>query len=180
MSLVPSRRARRLLASAGWLAALALTGFHGLLLWTRIAQGELVEPPVAARWIATGLVLAGFRALHRRGFSVVGGRRAVALWLIVILLHVQVASTKAPAVGDDGSPPGHVASAVLVTGAVSLAGLALFVLVAAGAASTPRRPSPRPARAVGPRHASGVRRLARALHVVPRPPPHASAHAVSA
>jgi hypothetical protein len=68
-------------------AAAALVAFHVWLLWTHLFAGKVLEPRTAVRWIVATVVLVGFRALQRRGLPVFWGKRAVVLWLLVMLIH---------------------------------------------------------------------------------------------
>lgn len=61
--------------------------FHGQLLWQRIESFTLLEPLVALRWSAAVLAFAGFIHLQRSGASLVRDRKALVLWLLVLMLH---------------------------------------------------------------------------------------------
>jgi hypothetical protein len=80
---------RRVALALAWL----LAAFHGWLLAVQVLNGEIAEPWLALRWAGAIFIAAGFAHLRRSGRSVLRGRRAVALWLMVALLH-------APAVAD--------------------------------------------------------------------------------
>ena len=96
-------RVRRLLISASaTLAILGLTAFHGILLWQRVLDLSLLKPIPAIRWLATAALIVGLYRLHHRGVSLVRGRGAVVLWLLVLLLHVSFAGPLA-----DPSSPCH-------------------------------------------------------------------------
>jgi len=97
-------RSRGLRWSA-WAAAIGLLAFHLQLLVERLADGSLGHPAVAFQW-ATGLILLAWLSwLHRRGVSLVSGRRALTFWVLVLLLHAVPAM---PGAGDalqaDGGP----------------------------------------------------------------------------
>ena len=82
-------RLRRLLPMApSVLAAVILVAYHLVLLWHRLADLSLLQPAVALRWIATVALLIGLRRMHAAGLPLVWGRRALAFWLFVLLLHV--------------------------------------------------------------------------------------------
>lgn len=84
LSTAPSRVRQVLgLASVGFLIA-----FHAILLWERLADSTLFEPVPAIRWLATVALIALLFRLHRRGVSLLQGRGALVLWLLVLLLHV--------------------------------------------------------------------------------------------
>ena len=78
----------RSLVSSVVLAALAgLVVLHGWLLWKRIVEGQLLEPGVGLRWGAGALLLVGLHVLRQAGVPLLWGRRALAYWLLVLLLH---------------------------------------------------------------------------------------------
>mgnify|MGYP001812835012 FL=1 len=82
-------RLRRLLPMApSVIAAVILVAYHLVLLWHRLADLSLLQPAVALRWIATVALLIGLRRMHAAGLPLVWGRRALAFWLFVLLLHV--------------------------------------------------------------------------------------------
>lgn len=62
--------------------------YHAFLLWQRVADLTLLEPAVAARWLATLLLLLALSRLHQRGVPLLWGRKALVFWLLVLLLHV--------------------------------------------------------------------------------------------
>lgn len=62
--------------------------YHAVLLWQRVADLTLLEPVVAARWLATFFLLLGLFRLRHRGFPLIWGRKALVFWLLVVLLHV--------------------------------------------------------------------------------------------
>lgn len=78
---------RRLGQLAGSSLLIVLTMFHSQLLWKRITTLTLFEPLVALRWFTAALLLAGFVYLRRAGVSVIWGRKALILWLLVLLCH---------------------------------------------------------------------------------------------
>lgn len=82
-STAPSRVRQVLgLASVGFLIA-----YHAVLLWERLADSTLFEPIPAIRWLATVALIALLVRLHRKGVSLLRGRGALVLWLLVLLLH---------------------------------------------------------------------------------------------
>jgi hypothetical protein len=85
---------RRASLALGWLLAV----FHGWIFAVQAFNGEIAEPWLALRWAAAIAVIAGFVRLRRSGRSILRGRSAVALWLLVVLLH-------APAVADRVNDP---------------------------------------------------------------------------
>jgi hypothetical protein len=104
-STVVSRVARQVL---GRLAAAVLIVFHTWLLWTQATLGTLLDPDVAFRWALAGLVLAAFWALRRLGVPLLWGRRAVVLWVLVIVIHAHAVWT-----GDAMALPAAVPQAVV-------------------------------------------------------------------
>jgi hypothetical protein len=97
-------RSRGLRWSA-WAAVIGLLAFHLQLLVERLADGSLGHPVVAFQW-ATGLILLAWLSwLRRRGVSLVSGRRALAFWVLVLLLHAVPAMPGAGhALQADGGP----------------------------------------------------------------------------
>lgn len=64
-----------------------LVAFHGWLFAGRLAEGELLEPAVALRWLASLLLVAALLGLRRAGVPLLRGRKALVFWLLVVLLH---------------------------------------------------------------------------------------------
>ncbi|RPH37119.1 MAG: hypothetical protein EHM91_15420, partial [Planctomycetota bacterium] len=89
-------RARRLASSLGLAAVASLVLLHASILWDRLANGRMSEPGVALRWLAAGVLVAALVALRRRGVSILWGRRALVLWLLVLLLHAGAAAPLDP------------------------------------------------------------------------------------
>ena len=81
--------ARRILTSA----ARALGFFHLWLFARQAWSGELASPEILLKWFAAAALVAALVALRRKGVPLARGRKAVALWTLVALLH-------APAVGE--------------------------------------------------------------------------------
>jgi len=101
---------RRLLPVApSVIAAAILVAYHLVLLWQRLADLSLLQPAVALRWIVTVALLIGLRRMHAAGLPLIWGRRALAFWLFVLLLHVSFLgplSEGATAGGDWGTSAG--------------------------------------------------------------------------
>ncbi len=76
--------ARPLAIRALWAALLWL---HAHLLWERITDLTLFEPLVAFRWGAAVLTIAALVRLQHIGVPLFRGRRALILWLVILLLH---------------------------------------------------------------------------------------------
>jgi hypothetical protein len=61
--------------------------FHAALFWVQLSTGTLFDTSVAVRWLSGVVLLGGLYSLRRSGASPFRGRRAVALWLLVGVLH---------------------------------------------------------------------------------------------
>ncbi len=116
-----------LIGVAGAALAAVLVAFHGQLLWQRLADGSLLEPVVAIRWLLGALLTAALGSLWRRGLPLFRGRRAAVVWLVALLLHAGVPGGSMPAVAP-------AASALLALPAILAA---LCALRAVGAGSGP-------------------------------------------
>ncbi len=92
-SIVIRPLASRLATCLSRLAILVLVAFHAVLLGVHALDGRLLDPGTSVRWVLGGLLLAGFLALRRLGLPVWWGRKAVVLWLLVVLLHCQAAAS---------------------------------------------------------------------------------------
>jgi hypothetical protein len=64
-----------------------LVGFHAWLLAQRLAEGRIAEPAVVLRWLAGLGLTAALIGLRRAGVPLLWGRKALVLWLLVLLLH---------------------------------------------------------------------------------------------
>lgn len=80
---------RKALTGAGAILVL----FHVWLLSGQVWTGEFAEPGRLVRWLFAFALLGALVALKRQGASVWRGRKAVAVWLLAVLLH-------APSVAD--------------------------------------------------------------------------------
>lgn len=69
--------------------------FHVGLLFVHAVEGRLFEPATSVRWLVGALLFGGFVALRRLGVPVLWGRKAVVLWLLVVLLHCHAAFSSA-------------------------------------------------------------------------------------
>ena len=163
-------RANALMTAAvraiGRLAFAALVVFHAWLLWTHLAQGKAFEPQTAMRWFVAVLVLAGFRYLSRRGLPLVFGRRAVVLWLLVVLIHGTAVWAGESVAADVGIP-----QTVTVLAQISvIAGTLGFVLWVAVAAASLRWRAGHPSFSV-PVLIAGLPSAGLVFRFSPRPPP---------
>jgi len=119
----------RQIAGRSFLAA--LVGFHGWLFWVHITTGRLWEPVTAMRWVAAALIVAGFLSLRRAGWPLTSGRRALVLWLLVVMLHacaVVGAADHAPAAAIPETV--NVVLAQIAGAPAALLGAALLLLLA--------------------------------------------------
>lgn len=115
------------------LAILILVGFHTWLFWAELGDGRLANPAVAFRWAWGGLILAGFVALRRGGLPRLWRRKAIVLWLFVILLHCQAVTSRPGAAFDAAMLPErfHALAAPLTLGPAGMAlGFLLLALLA--------------------------------------------------
>jgi hypothetical protein len=112
----------------GHIAFAALVLFHAWLLGLHLFDGRALEPSSALRWGLALLVAAGFRVLSRRGLPLFTGRRAVGLWLLVVLIHCSAASEGGTAALDAAIPESVTALAQL-SAAVATLGAALLAAV---------------------------------------------------
>ncbi len=94
---MPKRWFRQLLSVAGLLLAVP----HLVLLLQRVADDSLFQPLVLARWAGGLALVAALFALKRARGSVFAGRPAVALWALVLLLHLLAGVPAADAVEVD-------------------------------------------------------------------------------
>jgi hypothetical protein len=150
----------------GRLAMAALVVFHAWLLGEHLLGGQAFEPATAARWVLALLVLAGFRALSRRGLPLFSGRRAMVLWLLVAILHCGAAWHGGAAALDTAIP-----ESVTVLAQLALATAVIGYVLAAALASSPGPwPAGRAAFPV-PVLIAGLPSTGVAFRFSPRPPP---------
>jgi len=160
---------RMAMGALGRAAFALLVAFHAWLLWTHLAAGQAFEPGEVIRWLVAVGVLVGFRALSRLGLPLLSGRRAVVLWLLVILIHCHAVWTGGVITADLGVPETlHALSQF--TGSISVLGTLIVTLVAvhaahAAAVADRRRTMPAPALVAGLPSDGFTFRFA------PRPPP---------
>ncbi len=176
MSIAPDpRRAHSRVADASGLVLRALTRlatavlvvFHLWLLWTHIVTGRLLEPDVLLRWAVAAFVAAALLALYRLHLSLFWGRRAVVLWLLVVLIHGHAAWSGQTQLALADALPEAVA-ALMPVGAVA----ATVLLVVAAARAGERRVASLPRLApVAARFATGPRPGSAPPPFSPRPPP---------
>ena len=152
----------------GGLLLAVLAAFHAWLLGHHFVTGEAFEPATAVRWVLAALVLAGFRALSRRGLPLLVGRRAVGLWLVVVVIHASAATDGGGLVLSAAIPESATALAQISVAAVALGAMLDAALTArAGLFTTGRARRPAPA-LLGGLPSTGF-----AFRFSPRPPPRA-------
>jgi hypothetical protein len=157
---------------AGWarLAAFgALLAFHVVLLWSHVGSGRLFEPAVALRWTIGLVLLALLVALRRVGVPVLWGRRALVVWVLVALLHVNTT----PAASDSfttTNPAATALSLVVLPPAAGLVFAAGLLLLAAMLARAWRLAAPS-ARLARPVHALRLRSHVHVASLLSRGPP---------
>lgn len=159
--------ARVAIRAVGRLVVTVLVAFHAWLLWTHLFAGRVLEPQTAVRWMAAALVLVGFRALNRMGMPLFFGRRAIILWLLVVLLHCHAVWTGDTVSMDLAVPETVTALAQLTVPLSTLLGVLFLALLAAQTARAVRFP----ASADAPALFAGLPVSGRVLRFAPRPPP---------
>lgn len=154
---------RRILAAAA--AALAL--FHVWLFAGQALQGELADPARLARWFFALLLLAALAAFYRAGVPLLGGRKAVAIWLLAALLHGPAIGERLDALGTPSIPEAVSALAGLGAAAAGALGLLLLLWIA----RAPRRVAAAVPLVAGAPRAAGPLPPGTHLAFAPRPPP---------
>jgi hypothetical protein len=111
------------------LAALTavVTVFRLQLLWLRATDGTLRQPGVVLEWVVAMLLLLVALRAHRAGISLFRGRRALAFWLIVVLLHAVAVGPQTD--GSDGPSAFRINTELLV---LAPFGVALAVALSRG------------------------------------------------
>jgi hypothetical protein len=98
--------------------------YHAALFVSHAESGRLFEPVTATRWLVGLALVAGLYGLRRCGGAVFAGRRAVVLWLVVILLHGHAAWSPSAPDASGGWP----ALLTLQVGSGAMFGASLVVL----------------------------------------------------
>jgi hypothetical protein len=162
----PANLVAAALSVLGRLGLAALIVFHAWLLGAHLLDGRAFEPAMAVRWMLAVLVLAGFRALSRRGLPLLSGRRAVVLWLLVVVIHCSAAWDGGAAAALDRAIPESVTALAQLSAAVLVAAALSAAFAPAMRAAARLRPaSDVPARIAGLPSNGFVFRFS------PRPPP---------
>jgi hypothetical protein len=158
----------RVMYAASRLPVAVLAVFHVWLLWTHATTGKLFEADVAGRWGVAVLVAASFWWLSRLGVPLVRGRRALVLWMLVLLIHGHAAWT-----GDAWREPVTVPAGIveLLPAGLSLATTVVSVLFLAALALRRLGPPALPAFSDLPVRLAGVPAPVAAFRFSPRPPP---------
>jgi len=139
----------------GSLTTGALVAFHAVLLWARIRDLSIFQPLVALEWLAGLLMLVVLWHLRRQRVPLFRGRKALAFWLLVLLLHLIAAP---PAAGWVAEPSGLLLALPATWGLVSWVALlvALWAVSIRRQAHLPaahrRRGSPSAGSAASPGH----------------------------
>lgn len=159
------RMARRAVALAGGLLVL----FHLWLFLDRLWNGQLADVSALLRWAVAGGLTAVLWALHRRGVSLVRGRKAVAIWVLAALLHAPAMAGEHPA----EHPPAVAEVVTTVTQILGSMAFGLGLILLAVVLHRQAVPRLARARAVARRRARPLDR-GRSLHFFSRPPPFLS------
>jgi hypothetical protein len=130
-------------------------------------DGRLFELATSLHWLAGAFLLTGILALRRVGVPLLWGRKAIVLWLLVLLLHAHAALSTVP---QPAQAP--VAGLTLVTLGEAIGGvfaaLTLLVLVSFARGASPRLRSRRVDQPLVRRPAAASGFL---IVFSPRPPP---------
>lgn len=161
-------RSAAALRALGRAAVAVLVVFHAWLLGLHLLEGRVFEPGTAIRWGLAVLILLGFRALGRRSLPLFAGRRAVVLWLLVVIIHCSAAL-------DGSAAPLQVGVPETVTGLAQAAAVVAVLGVVVGAALASAVRSCAGGRAAFPVHhlVAGLPSTGVVLCFSPRPPPRA-------
>jgi hypothetical protein len=121
------------LRALGRLGFAALALFHVWLLGVHLLDGRAFAPATAVRWALAAGVLVGFRALGRRGLPLCFGRRAVGLWLLVVIIHCGAAWEGGAAAALDRAIPESVTALAQLSAATAVLGVALAAALVSAA-----------------------------------------------
>jgi hypothetical protein len=106
----------------------ALVVFHASILYNHLLDGRLADPGVAFRWVIGGLLAGSLVAFRRMGISLVRGRRALVIWVLVALLHVSTARTVSAPLFDLTPEDAAIMLVVLPAAAPVLLGAVLLLV----------------------------------------------------
>jgi hypothetical protein len=88
------------------LSTAGLVLFHAWLAWRRLTAPDGLEAEIALRWTAGVGLLAALLVLRRFGVPLLWGRKAFALWSLVLLLHAVGPAAEARAEAASTPEPG--------------------------------------------------------------------------
>jgi hypothetical protein len=164
-----ARAARLALSATVAVSVLGLVVFHAALFWNQVADGRLLDPATATRWVVGALMFGAMLALRRAGVPVLWGRRALVAWMLVALLHWTAAPATDPAgVADAGAQTTQVLVDLPIGAAGILAAVSLSLLLLLDAGLTPPVV---PAFAAAPRVCGPSRASLLSRHLASRAPP---------
>jgi hypothetical protein len=112
---------RKVLTAAGVL----LAGFHVWLFVSQLGDGRLADASVLARWGVAACLGVALWYLRRQGAPLVWGRKAVAVWLLAVLLHAPSLPDRIATVDTNASADLAAAMLQVTAGAAWLTLLAL-------------------------------------------------------
>jgi hypothetical protein len=112
--------------TGGTVAALVL--FHGWLVARRLSDPATLPPSVLFRWLGAFAVVAALLWLRRLGLPLFHGRKALAVWTVALLLHVNAGA--APLAGDATSGSAPETLVLVLPGALSVATASALLLLA--------------------------------------------------
>lgn len=93
---------RSIVSTAAAIAAAAyLLYLHSFLLAERLSDLSIFEPVVAVKWIASLLILAVLLKFRLAGIPLLKGRKALVVWMLVLLLHCQTSAPIGPEVSAE-------------------------------------------------------------------------------
>jgi hypothetical protein len=147
-------------------AVALLVLFHAGLLAGQVWNGQLAEPGLLARWLIAGGLVWALAALGRQGASLFVGKRAVAIWLLAVLLHAPSVHSRI----DSFSAPAVPEVVATLSQAVATAALGLAFLLVLGASRRAGRVLD-VARLARERAPIGFLSCATIAFAGPRPPP---------
>jgi hypothetical protein len=110
-------------------AAIILVVYHLILLVQRLADLSLLQPAVALRWLITVALLMGLRRMHAAGVPMIWGRRALAFWLLVLLMHVSFLGPLSDDTGTTKDQRSEVSLALILPATVPVALLLTLVVI---------------------------------------------------
>jgi len=148
-------------------AVAALVVLHAAIFWSHLDSGRLMEPLTAGRWLVS-LFLVGFLVvLRRRGVPLLWGRRALVVWMLVVLLHWTAGAPAQPATIDAPHATGILfLLPATATPLIAAAAALLFITFATAHAAPTRR-----VWHVAPPPRIGRTRSCCSRQLVPRAPP---------